>query len=250
MHVDQAERLTNVGGADSDRSRETEVEDPAHGLRVGEEEDYEANRVALANSVVGAGADNGEEQVITEQAGEVEEPAHGLRVGEDEDDDANLVALADSVEAARDASHQADGAGDISDEHVSSDEDEQVAATPALSQNEDGSWTCRVCNTRKPSLAANKNRRVCKKCDGKVDSRYKKGLENLECKGLDGQCILPANCPGCLVARFVWWGHYPNSEQYNGEKILEFETWLSDYPHPDPFDNTDRQERIRRLRPA
>jgi hypothetical protein len=192
MHVDQAERLTNEGGADSDRSRETEVE----------------------------------------------EPAHGLRVGEDEDDDANLVALADSVEAARDASHQADGAGAIADEHVSSDEDD------------DGSWICRPCNTRKPSLAANKNRLVCKKCDMKVNFRYEKGLGELECRGLDGQCILPEDCPGCLVARFVWWGHYPNSEKYHGQKILEFETWLSNYPHPDPFENTDRQERIRGLRPA
>lgn len=139
----------------------------------------------------------------------------------------------------------------MDDQNVeATDDNQQEDAGSSSDESLPVSWTCQVCDVIKSVLEPNKNRQVCKKCDDKVKYRYDKGLEKLKCikrNGRNGRCKPIISCSGCLVARYVWWGHYPNSEKTDADKILNFERWLRDYPNQDPFNNQERQQRIREI---
>ena len=243
--------------ASGDENEQVDSDAVSDGAASGDENDKNGDvAVSDQENEDGAGSDDGEENDENdEEASELEE---NVLPGADSVDSVvnsdvavsnvdgsdNGVLENGEMEARTNELEDEDDAMD--DQNVEDNQQEDAGA----SSDESVSWTCQVCDVIKSVLEPNKNRQVCKKCDDKVKYRYDKGLEKLKCiqrNGRNGLCKPIISCPGCLVARYVWWGHYPNSEKTDADKILNFERWLRHYPHQDPFNNQERQQRIREI---
>ena len=113
-------------------------------------------------------------------------------------------------------------------------------------QIDDGRWRCMVCTSIKRGGDTGVKRGVCKSCDDQLKN-LKSRLDSLFCILGDKSCH-PTRCTGCLIARYVWWAHYPNSPNYKDPVIIRrFELWLKGYEYPIPFKSKKRANHIASL---
>ena len=126
------------------------------------------------------------------------------------------------------------------------EEDDEEEELPPIQIFDDGRWRCMVCTSIKRGGDTGVKRGVCKSCDDQLKN-LKSRLDSLFCILGDKSCH-PTRCTGCLIARYVWWAHYPNSPNYKDPVIIRrFELWLKGYEYPIPFKSKKRANHIASL---